>query len=49
MSVDEVTQAFLSTANRYVPMSNGHLPRKRVPWWNQDIRIAIKDKKKSTK
>lgn len=47
ISVEKFTKAILNTANQYIPMSDGYRPRKCVPWWNEEIRIAIQNKKRA--
>lgn len=42
-----ITSAILQAAENSVPTSNGICHKPRVPWWNDDVATAIRDKKRA--
>lgn len=47
ISVRSVTNAILSAANNSIPKTGGNALKHCVPWWNAEVRDAIKTKKRS--
>ncbi|KAJ8953314.1 hypothetical protein NQ318_012108 [Aromia moschata] len=45
--VNQISNTIIDTASECIPMSEGHRPRKHVPWWNAEIREAVKEKKRT--
>ena len=47
--VDEFTESIISSANLCIGISKSKTPKPKVPWWNLDIKKAIKDKNDALK
>jgi len=47
--VDEFTESIISTANLSIGISKPNTPKPKVPWWNLDIKKAIKDRNDALK
>nr|CAH7715974.1 unnamed protein product [Callosobruchus chinensis] len=44
-AVSIFTNCVKAAAEQSIPMSSGSASNKAVPWWNDDIKVAIRDKK----
>jgi len=47
--VEEFTETIISVANLTIGKTKSKTPKPKVPWWNQDIKKAIKDKNDALK
>lgn len=43
-----LNNTFIGAANRIIPKSSGIISNKSLPWWSEEIRSAIREKKKSS-
>lgn len=43
----KVVNEILDSASSTIPQSSGKIPPLRVPWWNKDCQLVLKNKKKS--
>ncbi|XP_055633404.1 uncharacterized protein LOC129773783 [Toxorhynchites rutilus septentrionalis] len=46
-SVEEFSQAVFAAAKANIPRTSGIFGRKAVPWWNNDVKQAIKSRRKA--
>lgn len=47
MNVRNLNEMIIDAARQSIPLSSGNLFRSPVPWWNDEIKTAIKNKKKA--
>lgn len=45
--IQEITRAILKSAERFIPKTKGFLGKKCVPWWNEEVAAAIKNRRKA--
>lgn len=48
-SVETLTTKIYRAAEESIPMSSGRTGKKTVPWWNEEVKLAIENKKKALK
>lgn len=46
-SVERISAAIVEAANRSIPVKHGSTLKRRVPWWNDEVKIAIMEKKRA--
>ena len=46
LTVDEFTERIITAANSSIPKTSGIVGRKSVVWWNEEIKAAIKNRRK---
>ncbi|KAG5871586.1 hypothetical protein JTB14_026425 [Gonioctena quinquepunctata] len=45
-TLDALKENILKAANEVIPLSSGKLPRTQVPWWNDSVEKAFREKRK---
>jgi len=47
IDVQNISQAILTSAKNCIPLTSGKHKQRSVPWWNEQIKQAIQDKKRA--
>ena len=46
LTVEEFTSRIISAADTSIPKTTGNIGQKCVPWWNEEVKVAIKTRRK---
>lgn len=45
-SITDITHAIVDAAEKSIPLTGGVIRKRSVPWWNEEVKNAIQEKKR---